>query len=744
MDNYGMKEGDASAKPSSSSGPGVRKFTLSCARCRASKLKCDRKEPCIECVKRDIGDSCYKEERQPRAKRAKTDHKSGIVSKTNALQAQDAEAEEAAQALERFVDGPTEAQDFPSTISQSAVSFVAPDYPNVYWSNTSDPHKQVENLALVREIVDAMPGLDIIHLLHEVFVTRCQGPLGNVVHTPSFMKQADEICSCLSLALPELRAVALADTISLDILACHLLAAIVMLLLDGQEGSLALDAILVTAISGAQKLGLHQLGDARLQVSGLPSSSSEIGSVKLMGPSHVRTEVGIRVWWALVMRDWSRGQALGYYSMHPSKFNTRMPLHINDEDLDPTTLTVDNHGCITERPRSEFTMLSYTVHAIEVAGLARECVDLRGSLRQAPQQVVVDQGAKIRNHLNKKYESFLVGLPSYFRLGSPVGFTSTGPLQAIPVHRWMLHQQLWALCLRLHRANLSTQNGRISCQLLAQNVISTQTHIQARCTVCGSLTSSDTQLFNAGVVLLLDLLSSPTRSDDENSSAELSRVVTRDKIREAIELLQTRSHAEVPALPQEPRSGSINAPVQRSVAALEALMKLEEELSAANKESLVENHPHSPLDRRSAGFNPNARESLKDKVTDVVTALQRNALTTAAETEHTSLNPLSAAEICLPLPSATDEFQDLDVLPVLSNDPSCNFWQFLDFTSPGPQTESGSFSPVVGWHHLADSIAFGTLSGPAPPLINFETLEFADALSNTEDILGSQTPPSSL
>jgi hypothetical protein len=26
---------------------GVRKFTLSCSRCRASKLKCDRKEPCV-------------------------------------------------------------------------------------------------------------------------------------------------------------------------------------------------------------------------------------------------------------------------------------------------------------------------------------------------------------------------------------------------------------------------------------------------------------------------------------------------------------------------------------------------------------------------------------------------------------------------------------------------------------------------------------------------------------------------
>ena len=67
------------------------------------------------------------------------------------------------------------------------------------------------------------------------------------------------------------------------------------------------------------------------------------------------------------MRDWSRGQALGYYSIHPSQFNTRMPLQINDNDLCPTTLRLNVHSHITERPRSEFTMLSYTIHALEVA-----------------------------------------------------------------------------------------------------------------------------------------------------------------------------------------------------------------------------------------------------------------------------------------------------------------------------------------------------------------------------------------
>lgn len=69
-----------------------------------------------------------------------------------------------------------------------------------------------------------------------------------------------------------------------------------MLLLDGQEESLALDAILVTGISGAQKLGLHRMGDARLKASASPASSSGIDSSTLTEPAHIRTEVGVRIW----------------------------------------------------------------------------------------------------------------------------------------------------------------------------------------------------------------------------------------------------------------------------------------------------------------------------------------------------------------------------------------------------------------------------------------------------------------
>ncbi len=69
-----------------------------------------------------------------------------------------------------------------------------------------------------------------------------------------------------------------------------------MLLLDGQEGSFALDAILVTAISGAQKLGLHRLGDAKLETSASSMFAPEDGPSTSTELPHIRTEIGIRIW----------------------------------------------------------------------------------------------------------------------------------------------------------------------------------------------------------------------------------------------------------------------------------------------------------------------------------------------------------------------------------------------------------------------------------------------------------------
>lgn len=339
------------------------------------------------------------------------------------------------------------------------------------------------------------------------------------------------------------------------------------------------------------------------------------------------------------MRDWSRGQALGYYSIRPSQFNTRMPLHINDDDLCPGKLKVNVHGHITEQPRSEFTMLSYTVHALEIASFARESIDLHGSLRREQRQEETSEGATMRSHLNRMYENFVARLPSHFRLGSTVGLLSEGPMAAIPVQRWMLHQQLWSLFLRLHRASLFSQDGRASCHLLAQNIISTQAQIQVRCAVCGSLSTSETQVLNAAIVLLIDLLFSSKYKDLNGSSAQLNRLMTRDKIREAIELLRTRSDAGgSPPSPQDPQSERVKASTQRGFLALEALMKLDGEESGDYEKSDGADSTKNRLERQEIRSDSNARKSTKNKVMHILDALQKDAQRTAAAMEQANLN----------------------------------------------------------------------------------------------------------
>jgi hypothetical protein len=125
--------------------------------------------------------------------------------------------------LEHFVEGVPRPNACLPGVFGLTPSSVAPDFPNRYWSS-NDPKRQGERLALIREIVDAMPELEMIHVLFEVFVTRCQGPLGNVVHTPTFMKQAEQFRNCLSLASPDSRVLAISSTVSMETLGCFLLA----------------------------------------------------------------------------------------------------------------------------------------------------------------------------------------------------------------------------------------------------------------------------------------------------------------------------------------------------------------------------------------------------------------------------------------------------------------------------------------------------------------------------------------
>ena len=403
--------------------------------------------------------------------------------------------------------------------------------------------------------------------------------------------------------------------------------------------------------------------------------------------------------WALVVRDWSRSQTYGHYSIQTTQFNTRPPLHLSDDDLSCETSRVDSQGYYIERPLSEFTLLSYTVHVIKLAALARELLDLHNpSSHKNTAANSAQQDADMHSRMSEKYERFVTELPSHFRLGSTMGLNATGPPDgAIPVHRWMLHQQLWSLYLRLHRNGLSSQAGRASCQLLAQNIINTQTHIQNRCTICGSLSSSENQLFNAAVVLLIDLLFPSTSRDQELSSVQLQRLMKRDKVREAIELLDTESNIMTSQSREPDQSTQVKTSTQPSVATLEALMKLEEDESVNNEMTsaipTVSNGSRSTT-RKAKG---STRTSIATKIKDILAAARDATDNDAAATMETE-SPLSQPPSMSagdPTSASVELSQDPNVLPILPGYLDSNFWQYWDL--PPFEDVDGSQQYPMDW-----------------------------------------------
>lgn len=169
-----------------------------------------------ECTKRDVGHMCTKDQRQPRAKKAKTTHSN------NADEADGTEAEDTAHLLENFVEGAyqPDTQSPKSATTVASQSMVAPDYPNLKWTSTTYPQK----LDLMREIVKNMPTENITRTLYETFVRRCPAVLGNTIHTPTFNKQTETLHNCLIQVSPEARALDLASKFKMDEVACLLMA----------------------------------------------------------------------------------------------------------------------------------------------------------------------------------------------------------------------------------------------------------------------------------------------------------------------------------------------------------------------------------------------------------------------------------------------------------------------------------------------------------------------------------------
>lgn len=92
--------------------------------------------------------------------------------------------------------------------------------------NTTDPFNRREGkIKLLNDILEALPPEDMTRALSECFVTRCQAPLGNIVHAPLFLGITDRLWKELNRACDDEPAFEILNhEYSLDVLACILIA----------------------------------------------------------------------------------------------------------------------------------------------------------------------------------------------------------------------------------------------------------------------------------------------------------------------------------------------------------------------------------------------------------------------------------------------------------------------------------------------------------------------------------------
>ncbi|KAJ5640033.1 uncharacterized protein N7484_007895 [Penicillium longicatenatum] len=191
--------------------------------------------------------------------------------------------------------------------------------------------------------------------------------------------------------------------------------------------------VLGTMISQAKSLGLHILdcpgSEEDRQVNGC-----DIGDVELKR----------RLWWDLATYDWFLSFLSGpqefTYSINPKHMNVRLPLNIDDEDIEsgiPVSLSIP-------------TCMSYTLARLRLAEVCREIVDGTALEHFKGEDVPYEKILNLERKLHEEYAK----LPTFFRYDQSSRREFSELYKDRPVFSWQrtfIQQGYHARFLRLHR-----------------------------------------------------------------------------------------------------------------------------------------------------------------------------------------------------------------------------------------------------------------------------------------------------
>ncbi|WFD32258.1 hypothetical protein MSPP1_003303 [Malassezia sp. CBS 17886] len=261
------------------------------------------------------------------------------------------------------------------------------------------------------------------------------------------------------------------------------------------------------ALSNAQGMGLHRLGDKSKQ----PRAGESAAYA-------VRREIAKRVWWALVVNEWRcASMTMSPCFVHPRHFNTP-----NNADLLQTPLRAP-------RPREELTELSLTQSLIELTQVVRKHADVLYELemKNAARDTAEPMSCETARDFDRQYREVLEHAPIFAQATGAVN----GEL--VEVERWAFQQCVLNKLLQIHRAALSNAQARRCCVELARRTLSLLKDVRARSDLVDLLTINVLQSFSAIILLCLDLMYTPP--------AEVQRTTVRAEILEALAAMREAS-----------------------------------------------------------------------------------------------------------------------------------------------------------------------------------------------------------
>ncbi|KDN40250.1 hypothetical protein K437DRAFT_191045 [Tilletiaria anomala UBC 951] len=257
---------------------------------------------------------------------------------------------------------------------------------------------------------------------------------------------------------------------------------------------------------------------------------NKLGSLSMLGyePGTTveqcrRKEMAVRVFWHVVSRDWSLGQSTRTYTFLPEQITTRPPLNLKDVDMRQVPFA-------PSRPFDEWTETYMFIAKIHLSHIVRGSIDmLNEQAQKGGSSRVWNQGN--RAILDEQYQFFLKQLPSFFQLDIPFEGPSETQKGAAEVQRWLLHQLVFSLLLKLHRSDLGKKRVQSSCISLSYVILEIHDKVRKRCRVIDSLAINQDHVYSACIVLLLDLYAD--HSAEARRATGLDRIMIRSKIRRA-------------------------------------------------------------------------------------------------------------------------------------------------------------------------------------------------------------------